>query len=200
MGRGLVQAPLRAVLAAMEDDECHHQYDQNWRDTTEIQSLPPTLLDGRAWRADGAERDAAAAESSLVGLIAPFVAHSRYNRVFPTAPRDSCEVRAQCFDRSTGVVYGMAHSVEHTRCPPATDGHVRLKIICGGYRLAPAANGDSTWLADVTCSDPGGSVPASVVRMVAAQRALNVARIRATPLVRDRARWAPMPAAMAASA
>ena len=170
-------------------------YDKNWRSTTTVEPLDArALLDGRALPApDGG---GGGGGEALVGVELE-VAHSMYYRIFPTAPRDCCEVRGTAFDPATGVVYGAARSVRHARCPPRDDGHVRMDLHVGGFRLAPAPEADggarATWMCDVTCTDPGGAIPKSVVSMTAADRAMNVRRVRLTPIVKDAARWGECP-------
>ena len=77
---------------------------------------------------------------------------------------------------------------------------MRLTLHVGGYRLAPRAEDGDTWMASVTCLDPGGSVPAAVVAATAKKRALVIEKIRTLPRVAERAQWAPLPPAMAAAA
>ena len=93
---------------------------------------------------------------------------------------------------------------------------MRLTLHVGGYRLAPhrdaagdgggggergaASTATSTWMAAVTCLDPGGSVPTAVVNATAKKRALVVEKVRTLPTVADRARWAPLPPAMMVAA
>ena len=68
---------------------------------------------------------------------------------------------------------------------PRTDGHVRMNLFCGGYKLAPAppalGGADATYKVNVTCLDPAGSIPSAVVRRTAAQRG----SVRSMPMARD---------------
>lgn len=80
---------------------------------------------------------------------------------WPLSNRDFCNQRSW-MEFSNGEYVIFNHSEPHSSCPVKKD-FVRAQSFLTGYYIQPQPDGDGTLLTYVTHSDPGGSIPKSII-------------------------------------
>lgn len=106
------------------------------------------------------------------------VYYAAYKVAWPLSSRDFCYSCSDWF-RDDGVAILAANSMPHRDAPDPIGKYVRGRILTSGYVLRPSP--DDPYSCSVTYMvqvDPRGSIPTWAVNMVAADQALNVARVR----------------------
>lgn len=106
------------------------------------------------------------------------VAHLLFKRVWPTAARDFVTLSNwRQLEDGRVVIIHFSDSSFDKMFPPA-DGHVRADLVLSGYILAASKDGTKTSLQQYILTDLKGSLPASVVNMVARDQPLCTAVVR----------------------
>lgn len=106
------------------------------------------------------------------------IEYLQYKAVWPTSARDFCALSVK-HRSNEGEYFLCAKSTIHPNCPDVS-GNVRGEVIIGGYYIKPVeVNGSEECdVSYLCCTDLKGSLPASVVNMVATKQPMIVSVVR----------------------
>lgn len=135
-GRAVVDAPLAAVLAVLEDQADH--------------ARAPDCGD--------------AAEASVDQSVRTAFIHDRTKAPWPVAERDVV-LRADTFVDAAGREVRIDFNTTEIACVPPRPGVVRMPFMRGHYLLRPVNGGKGTDVEYQVHADPGGTLPRWAVHM-----------------------------------
>jgi hypothetical protein len=136
-GTGVIEAPIPAVLAVLDDSEHRTEWMK--------EAVAQTMISRNGDR-----------EQTF---------YSRTGAPWPVSDRDSVVRAITTVDIKAKMVRVEMNSMEHPSWPPQK-GVVRMPHLCGHWFLWPSNGGKWTRVEYQVHADPGGSLPSSIINMV----------------------------------
>jgi len=95
------------------------------------------------------------------------VLYSRLKSIWPVAIRDLLIVGCR-EDFPDGSIHSYAVSIEHDQVPVYKE-YVRATLILNAVKFEPLNKGQHCRVTSITISDPGGSIPGFIVKLINTQ-------------------------------